>query len=77
MGEVLCRAGRWLPEAVAEETRSRLALLRVEHALLGVRYALVDAQYGWLVAATRAAVAAAAAGDPDPVGPMRAGVGWW
>jgi hypothetical protein len=58
--EVMCRAGEWLPDAVAEaeETRSLLELLRVE--------------YARLAAAARASVAAAAAGQADPLVYVRA-----
>jgi hypothetical protein len=58
--EVMCRAGEWLPDAVAEaeEARSLLDLLRVE--------------YARLAAAARGAVAAAAAGQADPLVYVRA-----
>jgi hypothetical protein len=58
--EALGRAGEWLPDAVAEaeETRSLLELLRVE--------------YARLAAAARGAVAAAAAGQADPLVYVRA-----
>jgi hypothetical protein len=58
--DVMVRAGEWLPDAVAEaeEARSLLDLLRVE--------------YARLAAAARASVAAASAGQADPLVYVRA-----
>lgn len=58
--EAMCRAGGWLPDAVAaaEEAGSLLELLRVE--------------YARLAAAARASVAAASAGQADALVYVRA-----